>query len=61
MKIRKDSLVEWGLDENEVYENALLNTYLLTPPRIYQWERLVLNPDYDGAVSYTHLDVYKRQ
>ena len=48
MKIRKDSLVEWGLDENEVYENALLNTYLLTPPRIYQWERLVLNPDYDG-------------
>lgn len=45
MKIRKDSLVEWGLDENEVYENALLNTYLLTPPRIYQWERLVLNPD----------------
>lgn len=48
MKIRKDSLVEWGLDENEVYENALLNTYLLTPPRIYQWERLLLNPDYDG-------------
>ena len=48
MKIRKDSLVEWGLAENEVYENALLNTYLLTPPRIYQWERLVLNPDYDG-------------
>ena len=50
MKIRKDSLVEWGLDENEVYENALLNTYLLTPPRIYQWERLVLNPDY-GPMS----------
>ncbi len=31
-----------------LYENALLNTYLLTPPRIYQWERLVLNPAYDG-------------
>ena len=35
-------------DEEEVYKNALLNTYFLTPPRIYQLDRLTLEPDYEG-------------
>lgn len=54
MKIHKDSLAEWGMDADEVYESALLNTYFLTPPRIYQWERLLLNPDYDGEDFMTY-------
>ena len=37
MKIHKASLADWGMDEDEAYENALANTYFLTPPRIYKW------------------------
>lgn len=48
VKIRRDSLEEWKLDENTVFEAALLNTYFISPPRIYYWEKLVYNPDYDG-------------
>lgn len=47
-KIHKDNLADWGMDEEEVYKNALLNTYFLTPPRIYQLDRLTLEPDYEG-------------
>lgn len=36
MKIHKASLADWGMDEDEAYENALSNTYSLTPPRIYK-------------------------
>ena len=48
MKIHKASLADWGMDEDEAYENALANTYFLTPPRIYKWECLLFNPDYEG-------------
>ena len=48
MKIHKASLADWGMDEDEAYENALSNTYSLTPPRIYKWERLLFNPAYEG-------------
>ena len=32
MKIHKSSLADWGMDEDEAYENALSNTYSLSPP-----------------------------
>ena len=48
MKIHKASLADWGMDEDEAYENALANTYFLTPPRSYKWERLLFNPAYEG-------------
>ena len=48
MKIHKASLADWGMDEDEAYENALANTYFLTPPRIYKWECLLFNPNYEG-------------
>lgn len=48
MKIHKSSLADWGMDEDEAYENALSNTYSLSPPRIYKWERLLFNPAYEG-------------
>ena len=48
MKIRKECLEEWKLDENTVFEAALLNTYFISPPRIYYWENMVYNPDYSG-------------
>lgn len=48
MKIRRDSLEEWGLEENVVFDAALLNTYFISPPRMFLWEKLVYNPDYSG-------------
>ncbi len=48
MKIRKDILKEWKLTEEEVWKNAVENTSLMTPPRIYRWEELLVTPLYSG-------------
>lgn len=48
IKIRKDYLKTWKMDELVVFEAALLNTYFIAPPRIFQWEKLIGNPDYNG-------------
>ena len=48
MKIRRDCLEDWGIDENVVFEAALINTYFISPPRIFMWEKLIGNPEYDG-------------
>jgi len=50
MKIRKDILAEWKLTEEEVWKNAVENTLLMTPPRIFRWEELLVNPFYSGEV-----------
>ena len=31
-----------------VFKEALVNTYLMSPPRIYRWEQMIFNPDYEG-------------
>lgn len=48
-KVRRD-MVEtlWHQDCEEVFEEALKNTYSLTPPRIFRLEKLVLEKDYTG-------------
>ena len=48
MKIRRECLEEWGIDENAVFDAALINTYFISPPRIFLWEKLIGNPEYDG-------------
>lgn len=48
MKIRKENLNEWGLSAETVFDAALLNTYFISPPRIYLWEEMLSNPDYSG-------------
>ena len=48
MKIRRDCLDNWGLDEKTVFEAALLNTYFISPPRIFLWEKLIGNTEYNG-------------
>lgn len=43
------NLIEiWGKDGNMVFKEALLNTYFVSPPRIYRWEKMLFNPDYEG-------------
>lgn len=48
MKIRRENLNEWGLSTETVFDTALLNTYFISPPRIYLWEEMLSNPDYSG-------------
>lgn len=47
-KIRGDLLETWNLDQEAVFEKALLNTFYISPPRIFLWEKLVFEPDYTG-------------
>lgn len=54
MKIRRENLEEWGLDENEVFDAALLNTYFISPPRIYLWDKL--RADMDGYEGECFMD-----
>lgn len=48
VKIKRHMLDSWKRDSQEVFDAALLNTYFISPPRIYCWERLIFNPDYAG-------------
>lgn len=34
-KVHRVSMKEWGINEEEVWENAMCNTYLMAPPRMY--------------------------
>lgn len=48
MKIREPLLERWGKDRDEVFDEALVNTYFLSPPRIYQWEKMLFSESYEG-------------
>ena len=48
VKIRQEHIERWDIDSDKVFDDALLNTYFMTPPRIYRWEKLIYNPEYDG-------------
>lgn len=54
MKVRKSMLYDWEIDEEEIFETALLNTYYMSPPRIYPWKDWIENPHYEG-VSFMNL------
>lgn len=47
-KIRRGMLEQWKKDSDEVFKEALLNTYFMSPPRIYRWEQMIFNPEYEG-------------
>lgn len=47
-KVPKNILPKWDMEENTVFESALINTYFLFPPRIYEWTKLLFNPNYTG-------------
>ena len=39
---------KWGQDEEYVFEEALKNTRVLAPPRVYRWEQLIFDENYQG-------------
>lgn len=46
IKVPKASIEEWGIDEEEVWESALSNTYIMAPPRMYLKPADLVNPPY---------------
>lgn len=48
IKIKRHMLDKWEEDPQEAFKAALLNTYFISPPRMYCWEKLIFNPDYVG-------------
>lgn len=48
IKIREDILEKWGREREQVFDDAMLNTYFISPPRIYEWEKLLFDPEYSG-------------
>lgn len=48
LKVSLEMAAEWGKECNAVFEDALRNTFVMTPPRIFQWEKLLTAPDYSG-------------
>lgn len=58
VKVPKTSMQEWGLDEDEVWENAMGNTYIMAPPRIYLNAMELVNPPYHrGAFMALNSDI----
>ena len=47
-KIQEDLIAVWNRTQEEIFQEALLNTYYMTPPRIYSLEKLLFHPEYTG-------------
>lgn len=58
VKVPRSSMQAWGIDEEEVWENAMSNTYIMAPPRIYLKPMDLLNPPYHrGAFMALNSDI----
>lgn len=47
-KIQQKFFDSWHKGKDEVFYTAFANTYAITPPRLYTWESLLLNPNIPG-------------
>lgn len=47
-KILKFMVKKWGKTETDIFDEAIANTYRMTPPRIYKWEEMIFNREYTG-------------
>ncbi|WP_300846296.1 DUF5688 family protein [uncultured Acetatifactor sp.] len=58
IKVPKISMQEWGMEEEEVWENAMSNTYIMAPPRMYLKPMDSFNPPYHrGAFMALNSDI----
>ena len=47
-KIPRNVVKNWGCEEDKVFREALVNTYFLSPPRAYSWEKMLEDYSYEG-------------
>lgn len=58
VKVPKVSMEAWGIGEEEVWESALSNTYIMAPPRMYLKPMDLANPPYHrGAFMALNSDM----
>lgn len=58
VKVPKASMQEWGIEEEEVWESAMSNTYVMAPPRIYLKPMDLVDPPYHrGAFMALNSDI----
>ena len=58
IRIRRNIFDKWGVDEEEVWQAALLNTNVMSPPRLYVGLKDMMNPPYTkGAFMAMNPDV----
>lgn len=48
LKIRQEYIDKWDVNREKVFDDALLNTSRISPPRLYWWEKLMFDEDYQG-------------
>ena len=47
----------WGLEKDDVLHEALLNSYRILPPRIYDFKKMMYTPGYAGE-DFLNMDPY---
>ena len=47
-KILKSMVKKWGKNEDNIFNEAIENTYRMSPPRFYMLEKMLLNNNYSG-------------
>ena len=56
-KILKFMVKKWDKNEDDIFNEAIKNTYYLTPPRIYKWEGVLCDESYAGESFMNDEDI----
>lgn len=56
-KVLKSMVKKWDKNEDDIFNEAIKNTYYLTPPRIYKWEGVLCDESYAGESFMNDEDV----
>ena len=57
LKVRSEYLETWGLEKDDVLHDALLNSYRILSPRIYDFKKMMYTPGYAGD-DFMNVDSY---
>jgi len=58
IKVPRKIMEQWGLPEDEIWDNAMSNTYMMSPPRMYFNPMDTYNPPYHkGAFMALNSDI----
>ena len=57
LKVRSEYLETWGLEKDDVLHDALLNSYRILSPRIYDFKKMMYTPGYAGD-DFMNVDPY---
>lgn len=56
-KVLKSMVKKWDKNEDDIFNEAIKNTYRATPPRIYKWEGVLCDESYAGESFMNDEDV----